>query len=191
MLIKKSILDLDNGKVIEPITPRSLYSRFLLNEKKSNYNYPNEAKKKQFRKSQMKSLFFNNPLKKVEKETSDLIIEFNTRLEEQKILLEKKKMDHFRKTILDEHKIILEEEIGLVEKYKTSMKKERYLKLKSLLMNCEELNITIPSSDIFKQIKKLGNLKFIKKDNIANLQDFERFLYEIKNSEMLMNEEIQ
>ena len=190
-LMRKSFLDGDSKKVLEPLTPRSLYLRLLLNEKSSNYNSDYEKKHLKSRKSQLKSLFFNNPLKKINKETFDEIIDLNSKLEEQKIILEKKKIDFFKESILSEHKNILEQEIDLAEKYKKTRKIEQYKKLRQLLLNRDCLNLSVQNSDIFKQIKKLGQLKYVKKGNIANLQAFERFLFEMRNSENSMNEEIQ
>ena len=112
-------------------------------------------------------------------------------MEEQKIILEKKKIDFFKESILSEHKNILEQEIDLAEKYKKTRKIEQYKKLRQLLLNRDCLNLSVQNSDIFKQIKKLGQLKYVKKGNIANLQAFERFLFEMRNSENSMNEEIQ
>lgn len=192
--LKKSLLDEKNFKLKEPLSPRSLYMRFMMNEK-SDFKSINTDKGKlntlmnpRKKTTKLNSLFFSNPFKKISKETISLLIEFNKKLEERKIASEKIKMDNFKKSILTEHKNILEEQLKLMERLKKSNKKELYSKVKEEFLDRNNLNITVPNSDLNKQLKKLGKLKYIKTDNIANLQNFEQFLYEMKSSEMVLND---
>ena len=190
LILKRSLLDIKNKKVVEPLSPRSLFFRFILNEKNVMSGLIYDDLSPKTKKNHVQRVFFDNPFKKLHKDTVMMLIEFNGKLEQSKINSEKQKMDNFKASILEEHSKILSEELQLIEKYKNTKKKELYRKMKQALLDREKLNISVPNSDIYKELKKAGHLKFIKNDNIVTLEEFEQFLLDIKNSQMKINDEI-
>lgn len=186
--IKNSFIDIKSKKVREPISPKSIHMRLLMNEENMDRISSPDNKNNN---NKLYSLFINNPYKKLQNDTVSSLIDFNFRLEENKISLEKKRIENFKEVIITEHKNILDEEINLMDKYKQTKKKEFYSMIKNILRKRNDLNITVPISDLSERLKKLGQLKFIKKDNIVNLEDFEQFLFEIRNLEVSLNNEVE
>lgn len=170
-ILLKSLIDSKENQVFEPLTPRSLYFRL---------SSPGSSTKKPANR-------------KLDEHFVRLLVDFKARLQESAIHLQNERFSLMKQSILKEYGVILDKELGILQKNKGKSAK-KYEKMKKDLKKRLKITALSGGSTLSWSLRKCedncGDLLHVDKVAKTALHEFESTVFAIKARQNQMIESI-